>query len=100
MPSSKYNFRCFFFGRVGLGVREDAVSSSFSISTTLFGATLTFSTLANQSGLWHADAIERAIAHVEKNEVRRAYDRGIHWEQRVKMADWWAGQLEAFFEVG
>lgn len=60
---------------------------------TSHGFRATFSTLANESGLWHADAIERAIAHVEKNEVRRAYDRGVHWDQRVKMADWWASYL-------
>lgn len=63
---------------------------------TSHGFRATFSTLANQSGLWHPDAIERAIAHVEKNEVRRAYDRGVHWEQRVKMADWWAAELSSY----
>jgi hypothetical protein len=30
------------------------------------------------------------LAHVEKNEVRRAYARGEYWEERVKLADWWA----------
>jgi len=60
---------------------------------TSHGFRATFSTLANESGLWHPDAIERAIAHVERNAVRRAYDRGVHWEERVKMADWWAEEL-------
>ena len=40
---------------------------------TAHGFRAVFSTLANESGLWHPDAIERALAHVEKNEVRRAY---------------------------
>ena len=61
---------------------------------TAHGFRASFSTLANESGLWHPDAIERALAHVEKNEVRRAYARGEHWEERVKLADWWAGYLE------
>jgi integrase len=61
---------------------------------TAHGFRASFSTLANESGLWHPDAIERALAHVEKNEVRRAYARGDHWEERVKLADWWAGYLE------
>ncbi|MFK5978035.1 MAG: integrase arm-type DNA-binding domain-containing protein [Rhizobiaceae bacterium] len=61
---------------------------------TSHGFRATFSTLANESGLWHPDAIERALAHVERNEVRRAYSRGAFWEERVKMADWWAGYLE------
>jgi len=62
---------------------------------TSHGFRATFSTLANESGLWHPDAVERAIAHVERNNVRRAYDRGQHWEERVKMAEWWGGVLDA-----
>jgi integrase len=61
---------------------------------TSHGFRATFSTIANESGLWHPDAIERALAHVERNEVRRAYARGAHWDERVKMARWWAGLLE------
>lgn len=61
---------------------------------TAHGFRASFSTLANESGLWNPDAIERALAHVEKNEVRRAYARGEHWEERVKLAEWWAEYLE------
>ena len=61
---------------------------------TAHGFRASFSTLANESGLWNRDAIERALAHVEKNEVRRAYARGEHWEERVRLANWWAGQLD------
>lgn len=52
-----------------------------------------FSTIANESGLWHPDAIERCLAHVEGNAVRRAYARGEHWDERVRLVDWWAEQL-------
>lgn len=61
---------------------------------TAHGFRASFSTLANESGIWNPDAIERALAHVEKNEVRRAYARGEHWDERVRLARWWAGQLE------
>ncbi|MBT0958664.1 tyrosine-type recombinase/integrase [Alphaproteobacteria bacterium KMM 3653] len=61
---------------------------------TAHGFRASFSTLANESGLWNPDAIERALAHVEKNEVRRAYARGEHWEERIRLADWWAGYLD------
>ena len=61
---------------------------------TAHGFRATFSTLANESGLWNADAVERALAHIEGNEVRRAYVRGEHWDERVRMADWWADQLD------
>ena len=39
---------------------------------TAHGFRATFSTLANESGLWNPDAIERALAHVESHAVRRA----------------------------
>ncbi|MBB3994745.1 integrase [Sulfitobacter undariae] len=61
---------------------------------TAHGFRASFSTLANESGLWHADAIERALAHVEKNEVRRAYARGEHWDERVRLANWWADYID------
>ena len=61
---------------------------------TSHGFRATFSTLANESGLWNPDAIERALAHIETNTVRRAYARGEHWEERVRLADWWAGFLD------
>lgn len=60
---------------------------------TSHGFRASFSTIANESGLWHPDAIERALAHVEKNKVRGAYARGQFWEERVKLADWWSGLL-------
>lgn len=63
---------------------------------TAHGFRVSFSTLANESGLWNPDAIERALAHVEKNEIRRAYARGEHWNERVRLAEWWASQLVAF----
>ncbi|MCR9061816.1 MAG: site-specific integrase [Rhodobacteraceae bacterium] len=57
---------------------------------TAHGFRAVFSTLANESGLWNPDAIERALAHVEKNAVRRAYARGEFWDERVRLAQWWA----------
>lgn len=52
------------------------------------------STLLNESGRWHPDAIERQLAHIEKNEVRRAYARGEHWADRVAMMQYWSDYLE------
>jgi integrase len=70
--------------RIGFG-KDEMTSHGFRAS---------FSTLANESGLWNPDAIERALAHLETNEVRRAYARGEHWDERVRMAAWWAGFLD------
>jgi len=52
------------------------------------------STLLNESGLWHPDAIERALAHGDRDRVRAAYHRGAHWEERVRMAQWWSDHLD------
>lgn len=60
---------------------------------TAHGFRASFSTIANESGLWNPDAIERALAHIEGNAVRAAYARSDFWEERVRMADWWAGLL-------
>jgi integrase len=65
---------------------------------TAHGFRATFSTLANESGKWNPDAIERALAHVEGNDVRRAYARGEHWDERVEMAQWWADELDLYRE--
>ena len=42
---------------------------------TIHGLRSTASTLLNESGKWHADAIERQLAHQEANEIRGAYRR-------------------------
>ena len=47
------------------------------------------STALNEAGL-NPDVIEAALAHVEKNEVRRAYNRSDYLEQRRPMMQWWA----------
>ncbi len=52
------------------------------------------STLLNESGKWSSDAIERALAHKDKDSVRAAYHRGAHWAERVKMAQWWSDHLD------
>jgi hypothetical protein len=45
-------------------------------------------------GKWNADAIERALAHIENNDVRRAYLRAEFWDERVAMAQWWADLID------
>lgn len=52
------------------------------------------STLLNESRKWHPDAIERQLAHVENNDARRAYLRGEHWEERVRMMQAWSDYLD------
>ena len=60
---------------------------------TSHGFRSTFSTFANESGLWSPDAIEAYCARQDRNAVRRAYNRAAYWDERVKLADWWASFL-------
>lgn len=79
---------------------ENAINAAFrrmgfsSDVVTAHGLRSTASTLLNESGLWHADAIERALAHGHSDKVRGIYARGQHWAERVKMAQWWSDYLE------
>ena len=61
---------------------------------TPHGFRATASTLLNESSMWNADAIEAELAHVGADQVRKAYHRARYWDERVQMADWWAGQIE------
>jgi integrase len=61
---------------------------------TAHGMRATASTLLNESGLWSHDAIERALAHQDTNAVRGIYHRGQHWDERVRMAQWWSDYLD------
>lgn len=61
---------------------------------TAHGFRATASTLLNESGKFSPDAIERALAHQDSNEIRRAYNRGAYWNERVEMAQWWSDYLD------
>ncbi len=61
---------------------------------TAHGFRATASTLLNESGKWSADAIEAELAHVGADEVRRAYHRAQYWDERLKMAAWWADEID------
>ncbi|HDY8785373.1 tyrosine-type recombinase/integrase [Klebsiella pneumoniae] len=46
------------------------------------------STAMNEAGL-NSDVIEAVLAHIEKNEVRRAYNRSTYLEKRKELMSWW-----------
>ncbi|WP_431022062.1 DUF4102 domain-containing protein [Erwinia rhapontici] len=46
------------------------------------------STAMNEAGL-NPDVIEAALAHSDKNEVRKAYNRSTYLAQRLELMDWW-----------
>jgi integrase len=53
------------------------------------------STLLNESSLWNGDAIERQLAHVDKDEVRAVYNAAEYLPERKKMMQWWADRLDS-----
>lgn len=46
------------------------------------------STAMNEAGM-NPDVIEAALAHIDKNEIRRAYNRSTYIQQRVELMEWW-----------
>jgi integrase len=61
---------------------------------TAHGFRGTASTLLNESGKFQFDAIEKALSHQDRNEIRRAYNHSRYWDERVEMAQWWADYLD------
>jgi len=57
------------------------------------------STLLNEQG-WNRDAIERQLAHAERNGVRAAYNYAEFLPERRKMMQAWADYLDALREGG
>lgn len=62
---------------------------------TSHGFRASASSLLNESGRWNADAIEAELGHVGADAVRKAYHRSTYWDERVRMAEWWAMEVRA-----
>lgn len=45
---------------------------------------------------FNADAIEASLAHSDRNEVRRTYNRSTYLEQRVGMMLWWGNFVRKY----
>ena len=56
------------------------------------GFRATFSSLSHESGLWAPDVIELALGHAIGG-IRGVYARHAAWDERKKLAEWWAGEL-------
>ena len=67
---------------------------------TSHGFRTTASTLLKESGMWHPDAIERALAHGDSDAVRGIYNRGQYWDERVRMMQWWSDYLDRLRKGG
>ena len=90
-PSVRSVARCMSENTLNAALRrmgfknEDMTSHGFRASA---------SSMLNESGIWNVDAIERQLAHVDGDSVRRAYARAEFWDERVKMMKWWADRCD------
>ena len=50
------------------------------------------STTLNEQG-FNPDVIEAALAHIDKNEIRAAYNRAQYLEKRKVMMCWWSNTI-------
>jgi integrase len=62
---------------------------------TAHGFRVTASTILNTRG-YDPDVIEAALAHQDKNVIRRTYNRSIYWDQRLKLMQDWADLCDRF----
>ncbi|EQB4864370.1 integrase domain-containing protein [Klebsiella aerogenes] len=53
------------------------------------------STAMNEQG-FNSDVIEVALSHIERNEVRKAYNRSLYLKQRQELMNWWGNMVSAF----
>ena len=60
---------------------------------TVHGFRSAASTLLNEQG-WNRDAIERQLAHSERNKVRAAYNYAEHLPERRRMMQAWSDYLD------
>ncbi len=65
----------------------------FAGSLVAHGLRALASTTLNEQG-FDADVIEAALAHIDKNEVRSAYNRAEYLERRRVMMCWWSEHIE------
>jgi len=57
------------------------------------------STTLNNQG-FDADIIESALAHIDKNETRAAYNRADYLQRRTTMMVWWSEHIEQALSEG
>ncbi len=90
-PAFHTTLRCMSENTLNSALRRLGYSGD---EMTSHGFRAVASTLLNESGLWHPDAIERSLAHKDPDQVRAAYHRGAHWAERVRMMQWWSDYLD------
>ncbi|WP_174874214.1 tyrosine-type recombinase/integrase [Vogesella oryzae] len=63
-----------------------------AVQTTAHGLRALASTALHEAG-FESRVIEMALAHVDQNETRAAYNRAEYLPQRSEMLEWWSAQI-------
>lgn len=66
----------------------------FKDRTTAHGLRSLASTILNEQG-FDKDVIEKALFHVDKNAIRKVYNRAEYLERRKAMLSWWSQHIES-----
>ena len=96
-PSVRSQARCMSENTLNAALRRMGFTND---DMTSHGFRASASSMLNESGLWNADAIERQLAHVDSDSIRRAYARAEFWDERVRLMAWWAGRCAELKQDG
>jgi integrase len=78
-PSARSGNRCMSENTINAALRRLGFKQD---EMTGHGFRSAASSILNESGLWNPDSIERQLAHVDADSVRRAYARADFWDER------------------
>jgi len=91
-PSIRTRERCMSEDTINAALRRLGFTSE---EMTGHGFRAAASSMLNECGQFNADAIGPQLAHVDNDNIRRAYHRADYWDERVKMMAYWATYCEA-----
>lgn len=94
-PSDEYLFHN---GNPNMPIRDNALIEAlywmgYKNQMTAHGFRAIASTVLNENE-FRADVIERQLAHIDGNQIRRAYNRAEYMDERIEMMEWWSNYLE------
>jgi integrase len=96
-PSMRSRERCMSENTVNAALRRLGFAKE---QMTGHGFRAAASSMLNECGKFNPDAIERQLAHVDNDNVRRAYHRADYWDERVRMMAYWADRCDAMRRGG
>jgi integrase len=83
-------------GRLDAPMSATALNNMFwrcGFDVTPHAMRATFSTAANERGMFRADVIEKVLDHVERNRVRASYNAAEYLPERRQLLQWWADHV-------